>query len=175
MPKSKMQKGDILASLEDKMKKIKTAVFVNFSGIKVKDIEKLRLECKKAGIDYAVAKKTLLKKALKETGYSEIADLNLSGEVGALFNYGDEVAAAKIVSSFAKDFNNLKVLGGILDGAFADEAKITALAKLPSRPELLAKAIGSLNAPLSGLVGVLGGNIRNLLYALNGIKDKKTA
>ena len=173
MPKSKTQKQEILSGLKDRLQKMKAAVFVNFSGIKVKEIEKLRQECKKSGLDYLVAKKTLLKKAFKQTNYEAIANLDFSGEVGTLFNYNDEVAAAKIAAGFAKDFSNLKILGGIWNGQFADEAQIIALSKLPSQAELLARVVGSLSAPLSGFVNVLQGNLRNLLYILNAVKEKK--
>ncbi|MFA5047747.1 MAG: 50S ribosomal protein L10 [Patescibacteria group bacterium] len=173
MPKTKLQKSEIIRTINAKLDKMKSAVLVNFSGIEVKNINKLRDECREQEIDYMVAKKTLLKKALAEKGLKETADQELGGEIAALFGYQDEVAPARLAAKFAKEYENLKLVGGILEGAYIDGAKVLALSKLPSRQELLAKAIGSMAAPLSGLVNVLQGNLRGLVYTLNAIKEKK--
>ncbi len=173
MPKSKQQKQDILAGLKDKLGKIKSAVFVNFSGIPVKEINQLRNKCKDGSADYLVAKKTLFNKVLAESGLADVASRKLEGEVAAIFGYQDEILPAKLVNEFAKSHETMQVLGGILEGGMIDREKVLALAKLPSRPELLAKMVGSIASPLSGLVNVLQGNIRNLVYVLSAIKDKK--
>lgn len=171
MPKTKSQKQEILKKLQEKLENMKSAVFVNFSGISVKEIDDLRNQCKEQGSEYAVAKKTLLKKVLSE---KELNDQGFEGEVATVFGFEDEVAPARLVKNFAKEHEQMKVIGGILEGSFIDEAKVTALSKLPSRPELMAKVVGSIAAPMSGMVNVLSGNIRNLVYALNAIKEKKS-
>ena len=173
MPKTKVQKKEILNVLKQKMADMKSAVFVNFSGIPVKEINDLRNICKEENISYIVAKKTLLKKALSEYGLSDIQDDYFSGEVATVIGFEDEVKPAKLVSVFAKEHEKMKILGGVLEGALIDEGKVKFLAKLPSKPELLAQAVGSLAAPLSGLVQVLSGNLRNLVYVLSAIGEKK--
>lgn len=173
MPKTKTQKQEILKDLKDKLAKMKTVVFVNFSGIPVKELNELRNKAKEQNIDYAVAKKTLLKKALKESGYEKVNADNFSGEVATVFGFEDEVAPAKLVKDFMKAQEKMKIIGAILEGDFVDEKKALALAALPSRPELLAKMVGSIAAPLSGLVNVLAGNIRSLVYVMRAVKDKK--
>jgi large subunit ribosomal protein L10 len=174
MPKSKIQKGEILRTVQTKVEQMKAAVFVNFSGISVKEIDALRSECRKEGIDYLVTKKTLLRKALTDKGLGdETAHQSLEGEVATLFSYQDEVAAAKLVSVFAKKQDKLKIVGGVVSGALIGKEQVMALSKLPSKQELLAKAVGSIAAPLSGMVNVLQGNLRGLVYTLSAIKDKK--
>lgn len=174
MAKTKAQKKEIIGGLKNKLDDMKSAVFVNFSGIPVKEINTLRNTCKDENIGYVVAKKTLLKKVLTEKGFTDIKDDNFSGEVATVIGFEDEIAPAKLISAFAKDHDKMKILGGVLEGAIIDESKVKALAKLPSKQELLAKTVGSIAAPLSGFVNVLAGNLRNFVYALNAIKEKKS-
>lgn len=162
MPKTKAQKSFILKSLTEKLEKMKSAVMFNYSGIGVKELDKLRNQCREEGIDYMVAKKTLLKKILNDKGLSQVADKEFNGEIATLFSYNDEVAPARILASFAKDQANIKFAGGIFEGNYIDAAKVTELSKIPSRHELLAKVAGCLSNPLSGIVRVL-----------NAIKEEK--
>lgn len=173
MPKTKSQKQAIVKDLKSKLTSMKSAVFVNFSGIPVKEINQLRNSGKEQQVGYVVTKKTLLKKVLSESGYEAVVKNGLAGEIATVFGLEDEIAPAKLVSAFTKSHENMKIIGGILEGAFVDRAKIMALAKLPSKQELLAKLVGSVASPLSGLLNVLQGNLRGLVCALNAIKDKK--
>lgn len=174
MAKSKNQKEAILAKLKEKLTSMKSVVFANFSGIGVKDIESLRKKCREEGSEYLVAKKTLLKKALLDNGYEYFADQEFAGEVAAIFGDKDEVVPARLVSEFAKNHEQMKILAGILEGKIIDENKVDALSKLPGRDELIAKVVGSIAAPLSGMVNVLQGNLRNFVYVLGTIKEKKS-
>jgi large subunit ribosomal protein L10 len=91
-----------------------------------------------------------------------------------VFSYEDEIAPAKIIAKFKKEFEKkLDFFGGILEGKFITESEMSELASLPSREELYAKVVGSINSPISGFVNALAGNIRNLVYTLSAIKDKK--
>jgi len=155
MPKTKGQKADILKNLADKISRMKAAVMFNFSGIKVKEINKLRNDCRDAGLDYLVVKKTLLKKALAEKGLIDAANRDFGGEIAALFSYEDEVAPARILAAFAKENDKIKFSSGFFQGSLVSAAKIIELSKIPSRQELLAKVVGCLSNPLSGLVRVL--------------------
>lgn len=173
MAKTKKQKKDIIKNLEDKVKESKSAVFVNFSNIPVKEIDELRNKCRDEGSEYMVAKKTLLKKVLADSGYEEAKDKKLEGEVAAVFGQ-DEVAPAKCVKDFAKDHETMNILGGLLEGKMIEEEQVKALATMPSKDELIAKVVGSIAAPLSGVVNALHGNLRNLVYVLNAVKEKKS-
>jgi len=147
MAKTKAQKKEVLDTLKEKMGDMKSAVFVNFSGIPVKEIDQLRNSCKDENIEYAVTKKTLLKKVLTDSGLEGSSVDNFEGEIATIIGFEDEVAPARLVSKFAKDHGNMKIVGGVLEGALIDESKVSALAKLPSREELLAKAGGSIEYP----------------------------
>ncbi|MFA4872137.1 MAG: 50S ribosomal protein L10 [Patescibacteria group bacterium] len=173
MPKTKLQKIEIIKKLQDNIKEMKSVVFVNFFGIPVKEISQLRQNCKDQEVEYVVAKKTLLKKVLSESGYQAVAEKNLSGEIAAVFGKKDEISPSKLIFDFVKSHEKMKVVAGILDGRVINADEIMALAKLPSKSELLAKIVGSIVSPLSGLVNVLQGNIRGLVFALNAIKEKK--
>ncbi|MCX6759801.1 MAG: 50S ribosomal protein L10, partial [Candidatus Nealsonbacteria bacterium] len=94
----------------------------------------------------------------------------LDGEVAIVFGSEDEVSAANIVDKFSKKNENLKILGGFFESELIASDKVIALASIPPRQELLAKLVGSINAPVSGFVSVLNGNIRGLVLALSRIK-----
>lgn len=174
MPKTKDQKKQILESLKSKFGKAKSVVFVNFKGLGVKENEELREALRQGESEYCVAKKTLLSLALKDTGSGAINPREMEGQVAAVFGYEDEVAPAKIIDKFKKGKEEkIKFVGGILENKYIESAAVEALAKLPGKTELYGKLVGSLNAPISGFVNALAGNLRNLVYVLSAVKDKK--
>lgn len=175
MPKNKLQKQEILRNLKEKFKKSKSVVFAGFNALTVKDNENLRQELRKENSEYYVAKKTLINLAFQE----KISDLNvreMDGKIAAIFSYDDEIAPAKILADFRKDKERAErifFLGGILENKLLSKEEIEVLSKLPSKQELYAKLVGSLNAPISGFVNALAGNMRNLVYVLKAIEEKK--
>lgn len=158
--------------LSDKFQKQKAAIFTDFRGIGVNKLALLRREMKKAGAEFRVAKKTFLRIALKSIGV-EYDPKELDGEIGVIFGYEDQVAPAKAAMKFGKENETFKVLKGLLAGKLLESKEVLALAKLPSREQLLAKLAGTLNAPLQGFYNVLRGNLRNLVVVLQKINDKK--
>lgn len=174
MPKSKSQKQVIVDELVEKFTKMKSAAFVHFFGLKVKDIEDLRKRCRKEGIDYVVAKKTLLKVALAKAGVTGINPQDMEGEVGTAFSYADEVAAAKLLATFARDHAPLKFVGGILEGKLIDAKGMKHLASLPGKQELLGQLVGTIQAPVSAFVRVLSGNLRGLVQVLSALQESKS-
>ena len=173
MPKTRAQKEDSLKDLQDKLGRMKAAVLVNFFGLKVSEVTQMRNLLRAEKIDYLVIKKTLLKKAASVLGLN-LEPEQFTGGVGIALTYEDEVAPAKILAKFSKDHEALKIHAGILENKLVDKASVLALAKLPAKPELLAKAIGSIKAPLSGFVNVLAGNLRGLVQVLKAIEQSKT-
>jgi large subunit ribosomal protein L10 len=172
MPKSKQQKTEMLASVKDKINNSNSAVFCVFNKLTVNDDRKLRDDLRKNGVDYEVAKKTLLQKSLAESEISGVEIESARGNVGVAASQ-DEVAPAKFVYNFSKDKTDFKILGGILNKQWVSADTIIQLAKLPSKNELIAKVVGTIKAPLSNFVNVMAGNLRGLVNALNAIKDKK--
>ncbi|MCK5510868.1 50S ribosomal protein L10 [Candidatus Parcubacteria bacterium] len=177
MPKTKLQKQEILRTLEKKIKKAKSIVFTEFNSLGVKGNEELRNNLREADSEYMVAKKTLLDIAFKEEKIENLDIKSFEGKIAAVFGYKDEVAPAKIVDEFQnkneENKEKVRLVAGILENKFLNMTEVTALAKLPSKDELYAKIVGSLNAPISGFVNVLAGNIRGLVNVLKAIEEKK--
>ena len=175
MPKNKIQKGEISRDLSEKIKKSKSIVFAGFNALGVKDNENLRAQLRKENGEYYVAKKTLLNLALKENKL-DINIKNFDGKIAAIFSYADEVAPAKIIGNFRKDKEKegkIFFLGGVLEGKLLSKEQVEELSKLPSKRELYARLVGTLNAPISGFVNVLAGNLRGLVTVLKAISEKK--
>lgn len=178
MPKTREQKEEIVKKLTDNFGQAKSAVFVNFDGLNVTDTQEFRRLCRENGLDYFVAKKTLVKLALDKNKLSEVDLTAYEKGMGTIFGFEDEVAPAQIAEKFAKDHEALSLLGGVMMANPEGERNIgmeavKALAQLPSKDILLGRVVGSINAPVSGFVNVLAGNIRSLVNALNAIKDQK--
>ena len=174
MPKTKEQKKEILESLKEKIKKSKSILFTEFNGLEVKDNEALRNDLRKENGEYYVAKKTLLELAFRNFGLAGLKVKEFQGKVAVVFGYGDEVTPAKTVDKYKSQLENkIDFIGGILDGKYLSGAEVSVLAKLPSKNELYAKIVGSINAPISGLVNALAGNLRNFVYVLKAIEEKK--
>ncbi len=172
MPKSKQQKQEFLEKIQAKIALSKAAVLSSDNGLNVKTVENLRKALKAQNGEYLVAKKTLLKKALGDMGNDEALD-NLSGSVAIALSYEDELVPARTLSKFAKENATLTIGGGILENKFILPEMVKKLASLPSKEVMLGKLVGTLQAPISGFVGVLSGNLRNLVGVLNAIKEKK--
>lgn len=172
MAKTKQQKKEQVKNLEESLKKIKGGVFANFDGLKVDEVEELRKRLREADSKYIVIKRTLLKIALKGIGL----DIDVGAMPGGLslaVSEEDEVMPAKTMAKFAKEHGALKITGGILENKLIDATKVEELSKLPTRDELLARVVGSIRAPVSGLVNVLQGNIRSLAQVLNAIRASR--
>jgi large subunit ribosomal protein L10 len=174
MPKTKLQKQVILRNLVEKSKKAKSIVFTKFDGLGVKENEELRNNLKKENSEYYVAKKTLMSLAFKDMNLEALDVRGFEGKIAAVFGYEDEVAPAKIVDKFKKGKEDkISFVGGILDNKVISAEEVTALSKIPSKQELYAKLVGSINAPVAGFVNVLAGNIRGLLNVLKAVEEKK--
>jgi len=169
MALTKIQKQKILDELKDKIARQKAMVFVGIEKVKVKDLSALRKKLKLQENELKVAKKTLLKLALKENKID--FDLKeLPGEVALVFGYKDEILPAKTAYEASKENENLKILAGFIENKFYPAEEIIALAQIPSREELFARVAGGISAPLSGFVNVLQGKIRSLVYIFSQIK-----
>jgi large subunit ribosomal protein L10 len=176
MPKTKEQKRTILHELNDKITRAKSIIFTKYNALTVKDNEELRSKLRQENNEYYVAKKTLFGLALKDKAIEGLDVKKFEGQVAAIFGYGDEVSPAKIVGEFKKDKEKegkIEFIGGILENKFIGAAEVASLATLPSKKELYAKLVGTINAPVSGFVNVLAGNIRNLVQVLKAVSEKK--
>ena len=162
-------KIDHVAELVEKIKKAQSVVLVDYQGISVNDETALRKKMREAGAEYLVTKNRLFKIALKEAGVEDSFEDILEGTTAFAFGYNDPVAPAKIAFDLAKDKAKakkdvFKIKGGLLTGKRVEATEVEALAKLPSRDQLLSMLLNSMLGP-----------IRKLAYATVAIADKKEA
>lgn len=173
MAKNKQQKQETVQELLDKFQHSKSIIFANFQGLTVSQSKIVRVACHQQNIDCLVAKKTLLKLVLEKLGYQGIDPSTFSGGIAVVFGLEDEVAPAKVLTKFTKQFSCLKMFAGILDNKAITALDLVNLSNIPSKDQLLAKVVGSINAPVSNFVSVLGNTVRQLFNVLNAIKEHK--
>lgn len=174
MARTKDQKKKILKNLTDKISQAKSIVFVRFNKLGVKENRELRKKLKAENSEYYVAKKTLLDLAFKNQPTAGLEIKKFDGQIATIFGFGDEITPAKIVDNFKKEQEDkIEFVGGIFENKLISSSELSKLAKLPSRLELCAKIVGSINAPVSGFVNALSGNLRNLVYVLKAVGEKK--
>lgn len=148
------------------------AIVADYRGLSVDQIGTLRDQLREGDTVCKVLKNTLVSIALKESNVQFNDDL-LAGPSMFIFGKTDPVFPAKVATEFAKKNEFFKIKGGFLNNKQIAAADIKNLANLPSREQLIAQVIGTMNAPIRGLVTVLSGPARNLVYALEAIKKQK--
>lgn len=178
MPKTRAQKEATVQNISEKLSKAKAVVFTDYKGLTMKQLSALRKQLREQNAEFAITKNSLLQRAAQSTNRpfgGPLPTTNYSGPTATLFAYDDQISPVKILVKAFKDFTFGKVKSGYLDGEVLDEAKIIQLSTLPTKDELRSKMVGVLVAPLQGMVSVLQGNLRNLVYALNQIKIRRLA
>jgi len=166
------QKKEVVEQLTEKIKSAKSIVFADYRGLTVEQDTELRNALRKAGVEYKVVKNTLTKFAAKENGLEEL-EPHFNGPTSMALSSEDAVAPAKILVEYAKKYEKLELKVGVIEGKVFDVKSLEAVAALPPKEELIAKALGGLKSPIAGLVNVLNGNIRGLVIALNAIAEQK--
>lgn len=159
--------------LEARLQKAAGVILTDFRGLTVGEITQLRGKLREAGAEYRVVKNRLLGIAARTAGIGGLAPY-LEGPTAAAFASRDLVAAAKVIQEFIRQSRKLVVKGSVISGKVYDEARTKALADLPGRNELLARVVGGIAAPLAGLTGVLAGLPRQLVYALDQIRQQRS-
>ena len=170
---SRQKKEEILTAFKDSLSKGKIVVFVNFQDMNVADITDLRNMLRQEGGSMQVLKKTLIQRVLDEQNIALDAR-SFEGEVAAVFGFEDEVGVVKVLDKFAKATKRPEFRAGIMGSTLLSDVELKQLASIPSREELLAKAVGSMAAPMTGIVNVFVGTMRNLVYALHAIGESKS-
>ena len=161
MSKNIEAKKGVVADIKQKFEKAHSAVLVDYRGLNVAEDTELRNQLRKAGVEYAVLKNTMINLAVKDMGIDDIK-AHLEGPTAVAFGYEDAVAPAKVLSDFIKKSKKMSIKCGVCDGAYIDEAGVQALANTPSREVLIAKIMGSMMSSVSKFV-----------YALEAIRKKQ--
>lgn len=171
---TKKQKEQLIAEVRERVAASKSLVFANFKGLTIKEVDGLKKALRTSGAEMQVLKKTLLNIALEKEGV-EVNARQLEGQVAAIFS-PDEVSGAKALAEFAKPYKDFQIIvGGALGSKALSTEEVKALAKLPTQDEMRAKLLGTLQAPISSFVRVLGGNMSGFVRVLQAVADKKAA
>ncbi len=172
MSKNFELKQQVVEEIKQKIEAAHSVVLYDYCGLTVAEVTELRNQCRNAGIDYVVYKNTLVSLAMKALGV-EGMESYLKGPTAFAFGMQDAVAPAKVLTEFVKKAKKTAIKGGLLDKQALDIAGVQALADLPPKEVLIAKMMGSLNAPITNFVGVLSATLRSLVYAIDAVRKQK--
>ena len=169
------EKEQIVAEVSETVRKAHGMFFTDFTGLTVEQATELRREFHKAGVDYRVVKNTLIQTALKQvTGYDGVYD-RLAGPTGVAFAFEDPVVPARIIQKFSEKHKRLSLKVCVLEHQVFEGSRLAELAKLPSRKEVMASILGSVQAPLAGVPTVINAVIRDIVSLVDEIGRKKAA
>ena len=162
----------VVEEIKEKIQNASSVVFVSYTGLTVAEDTELRREFRKNNVEYKVLKNTLVRRAFNDLGVTDF-DADLNGPTSVAFG-ADETGAAKVIIDAVKKYDKkVSVKSAYVDGIRVDANCVKGLASMPSKPELIAKMLGSLQAPISKFVGVLSAMPRSLVIALNAVAEKK--
>ncbi|MGD1045207.1 MAG: 50S ribosomal protein L10 [Bacteroidota bacterium] len=166
------EKEAIIAEVVEKAARAVAMYFADFSKLTVAEETELRREFRKSSVEYTVVKNTLARKALEQlSGYDRVFD-KLVGPTGIAYSYNDPSAPAKIIRKFSEKTGKLKLKIAVVEKQVYDATKLEQLANMPTRKEIIAAILGSLNAPASGIVGAVNAVARDLVYIIDAIEKK---
>ena len=172
--KNRSEKAVLIEQIKEAAARASFAVVTDFKGMSVEELTGLRVALRAAGGEYHVVKNTLARIALADTDHSSVA-LALKNNSAIALGFQDPVGVAKALSDFAKTNKKLEIRMGALDGKAMTAAQVGELAKLPSKEQLLAQALATMNAVPTNFVSLMANMVRPLLYALKALEEKKAA
>ena len=150
----------------------RSVVLNDFTGLNVERISELRRLCRQSGVEFRVVKNTLARRSIKGTPVEELQQY-FDGPTALAISRESENLSARVLVKFAEEYQAPRLKAGVVEGKIIDAAEVLALATLPSKEELVSKLLGGIKSPGSRLVFVLQGSLRNLLYGLNAIVEKR--
>ncbi len=161
-----------MEEITEELKQAELVIVTDYRGLNVKMINTLRGRLRNEQCRYKVTKNTMNRLAVRKAGFEPLEGL-FEGPTAIAYSSADPVAAAKVFNEFAKESGSLVIKGGMLSGQILDPEEIKALGEIPPREVLLTKIVGGFQAPISGLVGVLHGNLRQLVYTVDAVRRQK--
>ena len=151
---AKQQKQVIIDEIKAKLENAQAAVVIDYMGITVEQADAMRKTLREANVDYTVYKNTLIKRAIEGTEFAPLAEV-LDGPSALAISAEDATAPARVLNGIIKDFKKMEFKAGVVEGTYYDKAGIEAVAEIPSRDELIAKFMGSIQSPVSKFVRTL--------------------
>lgn len=173
MALNRQQKAAKIEEVSALVSRAQSIVVAEYRGLDVESVTRLRREARSQGVQLRVLKNTLARRAVNDTPFSKLAD-KMAGPLVYGFS-SDPVAAAKVLSNFAKSNDKLVVRAGAMPNVLMDEAGVKALATLPSREELLAKLMATMQAPIGQFVRTLNEVPARFVRTLAAVRDAKAA
>ena len=170
---SKKIKEDIVSYLENNLKMSKGIYFTSYTGLNVSQMTDLRNQFRDENVTFKISKNTLTKIAFKNTDLTNVDDI-LVGQVAIAYSFEDASAPARVIKKFAKENENLEVLGILFEGKRFEGVEFEKIASLPSREDLYAKLLSGLSQPMSGLASTLNGAMGKLAGLLENLKSTKS-
>ena len=171
----KEKKEDQLGLIKELVKNSSAMFLVDYRGVNVADINKLRSNFRKEKITYKVFKNTLFKKALEQTGGYEKFNSQLLGMTGVAFADENFVAPAKIIKKYFDESKKFSFKGCYIESVFYGADQLNTIASMPTKEEVMSSIVGSIAAPASGIVGAINAVIRDLVSVVDDISKKKAA
>ena len=173
---NKNEKAEVISELKEMIEGSSAVYLTDYAGVSVADISNIRNEFRKEGVKYKVFKNTLFKRALTEAGkYDKLAD-HLVGMTGFVFTESDNsVAPAKIIKKYFDSSQKLALKACYIENQYYDGSKLNDLASLPSKNEIIASILASLDSPASGIVGAINAVVRDLVSVIDEISKKQAA
>jgi large subunit ribosomal protein L10 len=169
------EKEQIVAEVTEIVGRASGMFFTDFSGLTVEQATELRREFRKSGVQYRVAKNTLIRKALENvTGYDKVFD-RLAGPTGVAFAFDDAVVPAKIIKKFKDKHNKLGLKVCVIEKQVYDGSRLEEIAQLPGRKEIMAGVLGCIQSPLAGVPTVVNALLRDLVSVIDEVGKKKAA
>lgn len=170
---NRTEKSELVEKLHDDLGKSGAVFVTDYKGLSVEKVTQLRGGIRQAGGKYQVVKNTLLELAAEGTDAKGLNPL-LKGPTAIAIAFADPVALAKAIVDFSKKNEKLEIQGGVLGSQFLTATDVKNLAGMPSKEVLLARMLGSMNAPATNFVGVLAAMVRQIMYVLKAIEEKKS-
>jgi large subunit ribosomal protein L10 len=166
-------KAEAIAEIKARFDRMTSAVFVDFTGMTVAEVDRLRNSFREQGVEYKVVKNTLVKRALGDQPYADTLSSSLKGVTAVAWSFEEPSAAARIIKNYAKDNDKLKVKVGLLDGRILDSKAVeNQLATLPNKDEARAMLLATLMAPAQQMVMLLNAPASNFVRLMNAKKEK---